>query len=141
MERLPEFIANHAFLFVALAIIVTMIVLTELQQAFRQFADLSPVDAVRLMNDENALVLDVREDKETREGILHGAKNIPVGVLEKRIDEVGKNKERPVLVYCRSGNRSVTASNVLTKHGFTRVNNLKGGIIAWQNSNLPVVNR
>lgn len=141
MERLPEFIANHAFLFIALGLILVMIVVTEVQQFTRKFNDLSPGEAVRLINDNNALVLDVREDKETREGMLQGAKHIPVGVLPKRIDEISKAKERPVLVYCRSGNRSVNASNTLVKHGFTQVNNLKGGFIAWRNDNLPVVRR
>ena len=141
MEKLPEFIGNHPFLFAALAGILFLIVLTEFQRLTRKFADLSPGEAVRLMNDDNALVLDVREDKETRDGILQGAKNIPVGVLGKRIEDIAKHKERPVLVYCQSGSRSVGACNILVKQGFLQVNNLKGGILAWQNDNLPVVRR
>ena len=56
---------------------------------------------------------------------------IPVGELESRLGEISDYKDKPVLVYCRSGNRSVTASNVLIDNGFTEVHNLLGGIGAW----------
>lgn len=141
MERIPEFVGNHPVLFMALGGVLTLIVITELGRLTRKFPDVTPREAVRLMNDSQALVLDVREDKETRGGALQGAKNIPIGVLGKRLDELNKHKDRSIVVYCQSGNRSVMAGNLLVKHGFTQVNNLKGGIIAWQNDSLPVVRK
>lgn len=93
--------------------------------------------ATRLFNDD-ALVLDVREDKEYAAGHIPRAKHIPLGQLSKRIQELEKFKAKPVLVTCRSGHRSARACGVLKKAGFETVYNQAGGIIAWERANLPV---
>jgi rhodanese-related sulfurtransferase len=77
------------------------------------------------------LLLDVRTQEEYDERHIEGSTLIPVGELESRLGEISDYKDKPVLVYCRSGNRSVTASNVLIDNGFTEVHNLLGGIGAW----------
>jgi rhodanese-related sulfurtransferase len=79
------------------------------------------------------LLLDVRTQGEYDEGHIEGSTLIPVNELEGRLDEISEYKNLPVLVYCRSGNRSVTASNILLENGFTDVHNLLGGIRAWNN--------
>lgn len=93
--------------------------------------------ATRLFNDD-ALVLDVREDKEYAAGHIPRAKHIPLGQLSKRIQELEKFKAKPVLVTCRSGHRSARACGMLKKAGFETVYNQAGGIIAWERANLPV---
>jgi len=93
--------------------------------------------ATRLYNDD-ALVLDVREDKEFAAGHIPKAKHIPLGQLDKRINELDKFKGKPVLVTCRSGQRSARACGMLKKAGFEAVYNQAGGIIAWERANLPV---
>ena len=92
--------------------------------------------ATRLYNDD-ALVLDVREDKEFAAGHIPKAKHIPLGQLSKRINELEKFKSKPVLVTCRSGQRSTRACGMLKKAGFETVYNQAGGIIAWERANLP----
>jgi phage shock protein E len=87
-----------------------------------------PADAKKLVAD-GALLLDVRTVEEFNERHVEGAKNIPVGELEKRLAEVG-DKNRTVVVYCRSGRRSETAKGVLLKAGWKRVENV-GSIDAW----------
>jgi phage shock protein E len=69
------------------------------------------------------LLLDVRTPEEFQDGHVAGAKNIPVGELEKRLAEVGE-KNRTVVVYCHSGRRSETAKKLLLKAGWKRVENL-----------------
>jgi rhodanese-related sulfurtransferase len=93
--------------------------------------------ATRLYNDD-ALVLDVREDKEYASGHIPKAKNIPLGQLTSRIQELDKFKGKPILVTCRSGQRSARACGMLKKAGFETVYNQAGGIIAWERANLPV---
>ncbi|HQT30514.1 MAG TPA: rhodanese-like domain-containing protein [Thiobacillus sp.] len=93
--------------------------------------------ATRLYNDD-ALVLDVREDKEFAAGHIPKAKHIPLGQLDKRINELDKFKGKPILVTCRSGQRSARACGMLKKAGFETVYNQAGGIIAWERANLPV---
>lgn len=93
--------------------------------------------STRLYN-EDALILDVREDKEFAAGHIPKAKHIPLGKLATRIQELDKHKAKPILVTCRSGQRSARACGVLKKAGFTTVYNQAGGIIAWERANLPV---
>jgi len=93
--------------------------------------------ATRLYNDD-ALILDVREDKEYAAGHIPKAKHIPLGKLGSRIQELDKHKKKPVLVTCRSGQRSARACGILKKAGFETVFNQAGGIIAWERANLPV---
>ena len=93
--------------------------------------------ATRLFNDD-ALILDVREEKEYASGHIPKAKHIPLGNLSSRIQELEKHKNKPILVTCRSGQRSARACGMLKKAGFETVFNQSGGIIAWERANLPV---
>ena len=96
------------------------------------------LEATRLMNQPGALVLDVRESQEFAAGHLPRARHIPLGELGRRLNEIAKFREKPVVVTCRSGARSGSACRTLRKAGFTNVHNLKGGIGAWQQASLPV---
>ncbi len=80
-------------------------------------------------------LLDVREDFEVAEGMIPGAIHIPMGELNARLDEI--DRSRPVVVVCRSGNRSARVADALTGAGFT-ADTMAGGMIAWQRAGLPV---
>ena len=99
----------------------------------------SPSQATQLINREDALVIDVREPGEFGAGHILGAKNVPMSRVDSGGAEVaGKRKDRPVILYCDSGNRSAKAAAALRGQGYTRVLNLSGGIGAWQQAGLPV---
>jgi len=83
------------------------------------------------------LMLDVRTPEEYAQGHIAGATLIPVQELEQRLAEVPK--DRQVYVYCRSGVRSARASAMLFKAGYTNIENVTGGIRAWQAAGYPVV--
>ncbi|WP_018867156.1 MULTISPECIES: rhodanese-like domain-containing protein [unclassified Thioalkalivibrio] len=138
LERLPEFLANHPILTGALLAVIGMILFVELRRLNRKYRSLSPAEAVRVINQDDALVLDVREDSEVAAGRIGGAKHIPLGSLKKRMGDIEKYKDKPVVVYCRSGNRSASAAQQLTAAGFEDVVNLQGGIQAWQSANMPI---
>ncbi len=91
------------------------------------------VDQVREYLDQHEseafTLLDVRQLEEYTEGHLPGAKLIPVGELNERLDEIEKTK--PVLVYCRSGMRAGNGTSMLLNAGFKDVWNMSGGILAW----------
>jgi len=84
----------------------------------------------RLDAKQDVFVLDVREPHEVPIANL-GAPLIPVGELERRIGELAAEKDREIVVHCRSGARSQKAALILKKAGFTHVENLAGGILAW----------
>lgn len=105
-----------------------------------QIKGLKEVDvqgAVQLINHKNAFVLDVREPGEYKAGHLLNAQLIPLGKLKERIGEIEQYKDQPVVVVCRSGNRSGVACGIMKKQGFTQVYNMAGGILAWQQAKLP----
>ncbi|KAA0977136.1 MAG: rhodanese-like domain-containing protein [Paeniglutamicibacter sp.] len=80
-------------------------------------------------------ILDVREDFEVAEGMIPGALHIPMGELNARLGEL--DRDRPVIVICRSGNRSSRVADALTGAGYT-ADTMAGGMIAWQRAGLPV---
>jgi rhodanese-related sulfurtransferase len=77
----------------------------------------------------NLIILDVRTQGEYEDGHLEGALLIPIVELEGRLNELSKDKE--ILVYCRTGNRSSNAVNILEKNGFTKIYHMNNGINAW----------
>jgi LPXTG-site transpeptidase (sortase) family protein len=83
------------------------------------------------------IILDVRTLEEFGQGHLEGAAHIPVNELEGRLSEL--SKERPIIVYCKSGGRSSTAANLLIEKGYTRIYNMSGGITEWMSENYPIV--
>jgi rhodanese-related sulfurtransferase len=95
------------------------------------------LEATRLIN-QDALVLDVREDKEFDTGHIPKARHIPLGKLKERIAELEKFKTKAIVVNCRSGQRSAQACGILKKQGYENVVNLSGGIMAWESANLPM---
>ncbi|HEY3433879.1 MAG TPA: rhodanese-like domain-containing protein [Rhodocyclaceae bacterium] len=102
---------------------------------------LSAAQATLKINREDALVIDVRESNEWATGHIPDARHIALGQLEKRLHEIEKFKERPIIVCCASGNRSAGACKQLQKAGFTQVFNLNGGISSWADANLPITTK
>jgi len=94
----------------------------------RRAGDLSPAEAHRLV-EKGALLVDVRSREEFAAGHLPGAVNVPVAELEGREGELGA-KDRALVVYCRSGNRSARAAGILARGGFREVHNL-GAMSRW----------
>lgn len=141
MEQYQEFVANNPVLFVALAVLLATITFLEIKRVTRRYQLLGPSDVVRMMNREDSLVLDVRDDSEVRQGRIKGARHIPLKELKDRLGELQKYRDKTVVVYCRTGNRSAQACELLSRQGFETVVNLQGGVVAWQNANLPLAKK
>lgn len=96
------------------------------------YATISPSELKkRLQNkDKNIVLLDVREPYEHAEKNIPNSILIPLGTLPKRVKELEPYKDKEIIVYCRSGNRSGQACDYLQKLGF-KVANLEGGMLAW----------
>lgn len=84
----------------------------------------------KLNNNEDVFVLDVRESYEHKISNIGGTL-IPLGELRDRIQEIATYKDKEVVVYCRSGNRSARACELMLQEGFSNVWNLKGGVNQW----------
>ena len=132
-----EFIQNNLLL-VGLAVVSgAMLLWSFVGGKVSGVTQVDTLEATRLIN-QDALVLDVREDKEFATGHIPKARHIPLGALASRLGELEKFKNKPIVVNCRSGQRSARACGILKKHGFEKAVNLAGGIVAWESAHLPV---
>lgn len=102
---------------------------------------ISPVEATLLINREDAVVVDVRDDAEFARGHIPNARHLPVGDIARRSGELEKFKNRPIILYCASGNRSASALAELKKAGFEKLHNLRGGIMEWEKAGQPVTRK
>ena len=103
------------------------------------FESIDAKQAIHLLeNDDNVTLLDVRTIQEYKSGHLRGATLIPVQALSKNLGMLKQDKNKKIIVYCRTGSRSVTASRILEKNGFTPLN-VKGGIIQLMGANAELV--
>ena len=141
MGPYSEFISNNFVLFAALGIILALILRLEIKRALRGFKVVTPAETVQLINKEDALLLDVREDNERVNGTIKGAKPMALSVLKQRIEELKEFAEKPVIAFCKTGNRSLEACEILKRNQFTNVMSLKGGIEGWRTVNLPIVKK
>lgn len=93
----------------------------------------------KISSEKNIQLIDVRTPEEFQQGYIKNAKNINIydPNFEKEIQKLDKSK--PVYIYCRSGNRSRSAAQVLAKNGFKTIYDLQGGMGAWQYANKPIV--
>jgi rhodanese-related sulfurtransferase len=134
-----DFIKQNLML-VALALVSGgMLLWPMLKRGASGVADVSPNDAVLLINREHATVLDVRNANEYAAGHITEALHIPLGELESRLAELAKYKDKPLLVNCQGGVRSTSACGILKNAGFTRIYNLEGGVNAWGQAKLPLI--
>jgi rhodanese-related sulfurtransferase len=138
MQQFGEFFINHWDLFLALFVTLGMLAYTAFGARLRGYTEVPPLEAVQLINHEDAVLVDVREDSEYATGHVQDSIHIPLGKFAGRMNELESYKARPVVVGCRSGHRSARACAMLRKQGFERVYNLRGGILAWESASLPV---
>ena len=107
------------------------------QQA-QSTATITALETYKKLNDTSVVVLDVRTEQEHEHERIAETPLIPVQELNERIDELGKYKDKKIIVYCRSGNRSGAAVRILKEHGFDAVN-MAGGIVRWKSEQLPTI--
>jgi rhodanese-related sulfurtransferase len=126
---------TKSFLFIATAF-VALFGWNQLQAA--QGVD---VKQAQVMVQQGALLLDVREQSEYDEVHAPNVMLIPLGQLPARMNELAAHKDQPIAVMCHSGRRSAKAVKLLEEAGYSKISNISGGIVAWENAGLPVVHK
>jgi rhodanese-related sulfurtransferase len=94
-------------------------------------------EAVRLINRERAVLIDVSEPEEFAKGHANGARNVPLAKIEGSKD-LPSNKALPLVVVCPTGSRASRAAGLLRKAGYEKAQPLAGGLDAWREAKLPV---
>jgi rhodanese-related sulfurtransferase len=117
-------------LFLALVGVVLLLYVLRFLRT-RNVRQYSPAEAKeRLAGREGILFLDVRTDGERKFNHIQGSLHIPLHQLRARAEELARHREREIVCYCQSGNRSVSAALILQRKGF-RAASLRGGIVDW----------
>ena len=133
-----KFVLNNIWLVLAAAVSGAILIWPLINRRLSGAAEVGALEAVQLLNRKDAIMIDVREPAEFNAGHAPNARNIPLAQLDKRIGELEKFKNRPAVVICQTGGKSHTATALLKKAGFAEVVVLAGGIVAWQQANMPV---
>ncbi|MGC3964273.1 MAG: rhodanese-like domain-containing protein [Rhodocyclaceae bacterium] len=133
-----EFILqNYNYVWLGLALLSGGLLFAPIIRGGSAFG-VSPSDAVLLINRKDAVIVDVRDQKEFASGHLANARHIPSAELEARAGELAKFKNRPIVIVCQNGTRASYAASKLRKAGFEHTVTLDGGVKAWQDAGLPV---
>ena len=142
-ERLIEFILNHYMLSLALVVVTYLLIQELLDAALKKFGFVSPLLAVTKMNNDNTVVVDVRESDEFSKGHIEGAINLPLSKMKDQISVLENYKNNQMLIVCQDGTRSATAGKMATKAGLKDVFVITGGMGSWQEDyKLPIkINR
>lgn len=138
MEQLFAFISNHPFLVGAFVVLLALFIRNEMS---RGGATVSAQELVQLVNNDGAVVVDLRDKAEFDAGHIVDAINIPFAAIEARMDELNPYKGKPIVLACKMGQHSGSAGTQLRKAGFEQVSRLRGGIAEWRAQNLPVVKK
>lgn len=141
MQEYIEFAGRHVLLFVALGAVIVLIIVSELKRFTKGYKEVLPAEAVMLINKQDALMLDVREANELGQGSIMDSKHIALGTLDDKISSLPSDKDKPIVVFCKMGNRSAQAAKLLLKNSYTNVFSLKGGFTAWVNDQLPITKK
>lgn len=139
MDRYIEFALNHYILSLGLIIVTYLLIQDLLESAFVKFKWISPLQAVAKMNEDNVLIIDVREPTEFSPSHIENAINTPLSSLKEQLGKLEAHKKTPVLIVCQSGTRSASAGKILTKAGFEQVFVMTGGMQLWEDQyKLPI---
>ncbi|WOD42482.1 rhodanese-like domain-containing protein [Hwangdonia lutea] len=98
----------------------------------------SPQEVQALIQLNNVQLIDVRTPKEFKEGHIKDAQNIDFLSSTFTEDIKTLDKEKPIIVYCRSGRRSANSTKKLQEAGFTEIYDLEGGILKWEQEGFDV---
>jgi rhodanese-related sulfurtransferase len=137
MQDIIEFTNQNIWLVSGLVASGLAVIFYELRTKARSIGSLSTALAVKAINNGTAVV-DVRPTEQFSSGHIVAARNIPADSLGDSKDKLAANKNGTVLV-CDNGQRSAECAAMLRKQGLDNVFSLKGGILAWQQENLPLV--
>lgn len=136
MEQLGQFITNHWTLWIALIAVLFFILINESMMLKKKAKELSPQLAVDKINNEDAVVIDLRDAESFKKGHIIDA--ILAKTEDFALPKMNKYKNKPLILVCARGLQSQTTAAKLREQGFQPFV-LAGGIAAWQSSDYPLV--
>ena len=133
-----EFFIENWLLFAALVAVLILLVFDPAGMSNSSARGVSPMELSRLVNHEQAILVDIRSNDEFAAGHIAKSRNIPLDDIEKQSKKLEKLKKRPMVLICQSGNRAGKAAAKLRKMEFDKLFQLSGGLVEWQKESLPL---
>ena len=138
-QELWAFAARNPVYSVAFVALTVAIIVNEVLRLFRGYKALAPSQVTALINQENALVVDLRAPNDFQDGHIAGSRNVQMSQFDPENKALAPAKALPVVLVCNVGQTAGVAAKRLRKAGFANVAVLEGGIRAWLGADLPVV--
>lgn len=133
-----DFINQNIIWFVAWAVLFNLVIFSFLRGGVSGANFVSALELPSLQRGGKSIVIDVNKPDQFSASHIPSAINIPVEDIDDTNKELLKSKSKTVILTCQTGSRSQSAAKKLVSMGFTNVNILRGGLIAWTKENLPV---
>jgi rhodanese-related sulfurtransferase len=137
MHKLPQFVGNHLFLVALFAALVIALFITQVMVWLRKYKELTPAGLTHLINRDSPLLIDLSASADFEKMHVPGAKHVAMSQFDPENKDLVKARELPVVVMDKDGRNADGAAQRLVKAGFTRVYTLAGGVLAWQQAQLP----
>ncbi|MEI7036703.1 rhodanese-like domain-containing protein [Fulvimonas yonginensis] len=138
LHKLPTFVGNHMALSALFVILLVALVAMEFGRLLRKYKELTPAGLTLLINRENPLLVDLSARADFEKAHVPGARHVLPSQFDPEHKDLAKARDLPVVVMDKDGRASDKAAQRLVKAGFTRVYTLGGGVLAWQQAQLPV---
>ena len=140
MQEIMQFVGRHPVLSIAWIGLLAAVIFTSLKGLTSKVKVITRGEATRLINKEDAVVVDLRQRDDFRKGHIASAVNLlPADIKANNLGELEKHKDKPIIVVDGSGMQAQDPASALNKAGFERVFVLKDGVAGWSGENLPLV--
>ena len=137
MDRLLDYFTNHPLLAGGFLAMVVVVLAYEIRERGAAAFAVAPNEAIRLAN-SGAVLVDLRSPNQFKDGHIAGARSVPGDQIADGAKPLEKLRDKTIITCCESGITSGSAARKLTELGFKQVFNLRGGLAAWRQDNLPV---
>ncbi|MGY4676704.1 rhodanese-like domain-containing protein [Pasteurella sp. P03HT] len=137
-----DFAQNHTLMVMAWVMVFLTVIYTFIKDFTSKVKVVTNSEAVSLMNNEDAVVIDLRSIDEFAHGhIINSLNVLPAEIKKQNVGKISQHKDTPVILVCATGMSATASAELLAKQGFNRVYSLKEGIAGWRAANLPLIKK
>lgn len=141
LHEFTAFVIKHWALVGAFFIVLILIIIEEAKSVSARGDRVSAFEATRLINKEEAIVIDLRDASSFRDGHIVNAKNIAIADIDLHLEKLNTHRDKPIILVDAIGMKTTPIVLRLKQAGFQKVMTLKGGIEAWKSANMPLVKK
>lgn len=138
LHKLPEFVGNHLALVALFFVLLLAIIVLQVLTLFRKYKELTPAGLTLLINRESPLLIDLSAYADFEKAHVPGSRHVAMSQFDPEQKDLAKARELPVVLIDKDGRNTGKAAQRLVKAGFAKVYTLGGGVLAWQQAQLPV---